>query len=85
MHNDVLEEFSGITFSKNGIQTAAWDRLLDSDLGNPCQEKGCKTLKKVEVAFEHMKLFATRANVSMFCGYLLTVPNFICYRRGLLP
>jgi hypothetical protein len=47
MHNDVLEEFSGIVFSKNGIQTAAWDRLLDSDLGNPCREKGCQTLKKV--------------------------------------
>lgn len=33
MHNDVLREFNGIIFSKNGIQSADWDRLLDTDLG----------------------------------------------------
>jgi hypothetical protein len=35
MHNDVLEEFHGAAFSKHGIQSEAWDNLLDSDLGNP--------------------------------------------------
>ena len=44
MHNDVLEEFHGTAFSKNGIQSEAWDNLLDSDLGNPsCNDLGEKT------------------------------------------
>ena len=30
-----LEEFHGTAFSKDGIQSEAWDNLLDSDLGNP--------------------------------------------------
>ena len=34
LHNDVLEEFHGVHYSKHGIQTSAWDRLLDSDLGD---------------------------------------------------
>lgn len=47
MHNDVLEEFNGVAYSKNGVQTESWDRLLDSDLGNPCMTKGCRTIKCV--------------------------------------
>jgi hypothetical protein len=35
MHNDVLEEFGGVTLSKHGPNNQAWDRLLDSDLGEP--------------------------------------------------
>lgn len=35
MHNDVLEEFRGVALSKNGPSNQAWDRLLDSDLGEP--------------------------------------------------
>ena len=42
-HIDVLEEFGGTT--NNGIATlASWDRLLDTDLGDP---SNCRTLKSV--------------------------------------
>jgi len=30
IHNDVLEEFNGVAFSKKGIQSSGWDRLLVS-------------------------------------------------------
>uniref|UniRef100_A0A7S4K6L8 AAA+ ATPase domain-containing protein n=1 Tax=Odontella aurita TaxID=265563 RepID=A0A7S4K6L8_9STRA len=46
MHNDVLEEFKGVAFSKKGIKPESWDRLLDTDLGAPCKE-GCRTTKSV--------------------------------------
>lgn len=46
MHNDVLEEFNGIAFSKKGVRTESWDRLLDTDLGARCKE-GCRTIKSV--------------------------------------
>jgi hypothetical protein len=46
MHNDVIEEFSGIRFSDKGMRTENWDRLLDSDLGSP-DEEGVRTLKSV--------------------------------------
>jgi len=45
MHNDVLEEFNGIAHSVGGPDPAAWDRLLDSDLGG-CT-KDCRTIKSV--------------------------------------
>ena len=32
-HVDVLNEFQGVGLSKKGVTTTAWDRLLDSDLG----------------------------------------------------
>eukprot|EP00986_Skeletonema_menzelii_P015555 scaffold12049_cov141-Skeletonema_menzelii.AAC.3 len=45
LHVDVLEEFRGT--SNNGIvKLQSWDRLLDTDLGNP-QSEGCRTLKDV--------------------------------------
>jgi hypothetical protein len=47
MHNDVLEEFHGVRFSEKGVQTADWDRLLDSDLGSPTKGEECRTLKSV--------------------------------------
>jgi len=46
MHNDVLEEFNGIRFSDKGKQTKCWDRLLDSDLGDPSKGNG-RTIKSV--------------------------------------
>jgi len=45
-HNDVLEEFNGISFSNSHNLVSSWDRLLDSDLGDPSQE-GRRTLKSV--------------------------------------
>lgn len=46
MHNDVIDEFHGIRFSQSGVNAHGWDRLLDSDLGDP--SKGdCRTLKSV--------------------------------------
>ncbi len=46
MHNDVLEEFGGISISsKNMDRNAAWDRLLDSDLGGGTPD--CRTIKSV--------------------------------------
>ncbi len=46
MHNDVLEEFGGISISSRNIdRNAAWDRLLDSDLGGGTP--GCRTIKCV--------------------------------------
>mmetsp|Transcript_10752 Transcript_10752/g.16216 ORF Transcript_10752/g.16216 Transcript_10752/m.16216 type:complete len:629 (+) Transcript_10752:3-1889(+) len=45
LHIDVLEEFRGT--SNNGIiKLQSWDRLLDTDLGDP-QSEGCRTLKDV--------------------------------------
>jgi hypothetical protein len=45
MHNDVLNEFNGIAYSKRGPLPEAWDRLLDSDIGNSGEE--CRTIKSV--------------------------------------
>ncbi|KAL7555044.1 hypothetical protein ACHAWF_018702 [Thalassiosira exigua] len=47
MHKDVLEEFNGVAFSEEGVQTKSWDRLLDTDLGAVCEKKGCRTIKSV--------------------------------------
>lgn len=47
VHNDVLQEFHGIAYSKNGKQAEGWDRLLDSDLGDPSEEESCRTIKSV--------------------------------------
>lgn len=47
MHNDVLEEFSGVRYSEDGVQPTAWDRLLDSDLGDSSQDTDCRTIKSV--------------------------------------
>jgi|AntRauTorckE5430_2_1112549.scaffolds.fasta_scaffold00721_1 hypothetical protein len=44
MHDDVLSEFRGYK-NRNGPSMAAWDRLLDTDIGDPAQ--GCNTLKCV--------------------------------------
>jgi len=46
MHDDVLKEFGGENLSADGPSPAAWDRLLDTDLGNPAKGK-CQTLKCV--------------------------------------
>jgi hypothetical protein len=46
MHKDVLEEFNGFSFSKDGVQTTEWDQLLDSDLGDPSSEDS-RTIKSV--------------------------------------
>lgn len=46
MHDDVLREFDGVALSASGPSTAAWDRLLDADLGNP-RNPSCQTLKCV--------------------------------------
>ncbi|KAL3919683.1 MAG: hypothetical protein SGILL_003636 [Bacillariaceae sp.] len=43
LHNDVLEEFNGKMQGKND---AAWNRLLDSDVGSPGTET-CRTIKCV--------------------------------------
>merc|ERR1712176_1583598 len=45
LHDDVLEEFGGVNQQHEGIKLAAWDRLLDTDLGNPLEE--CRTLKSM--------------------------------------
>lgn len=47
MHNDVLEEFGGLAYSKKGVQLENWERLLDTDLGDPMKEGGCRTMKSV--------------------------------------
>jgi len=44
MHDDVLSEFRG-NRNRKGISMSAWDRLLDTDIGDPTQ--GCPTLKCV--------------------------------------
>ena len=45
LHVDVLEEFHGV--SNNGmIKVQSWDRLLNTDLGDP-STTGCRTLKDV--------------------------------------
>lgn len=46
MHDDVLKEFGGENLSADGPSTDAWNRLLDTDLGNPAKGK-CLTLKCV--------------------------------------
>ena len=46
MHNDVIDEFHGVRFSEKGIRADGWERLLDSDLGDPAEGK-CRTLKSV--------------------------------------
>jgi hypothetical protein len=47
MHVDVLSEFQGSRFSNNGGPSfAAWDRLLDADLGK-CGTTKMRTLKEV--------------------------------------
>ena len=45
MHNDVLAEFGGIGFSKEGVNTKSWDKLLDSDLST--REGVDRTIKSV--------------------------------------
>ena len=45
MHNDVLEEFNGISRSERGPQPAGWNRLLDSDLGGTSKDP--RTIKSV--------------------------------------
>mmetsp|Transcript_48500 Transcript_48500/g.56687 ORF Transcript_48500/g.56687 Transcript_48500/m.56687 type:complete len:789 (-) Transcript_48500:253-2619(-) len=45
MHNDVRTEFNGVPLSDDGPKLAAWDRLLDTDLGY--RSKNCRTLKDV--------------------------------------
>lgn len=47
MHNDVLEEFHGVRYSEEGVQSNAWDQLLDSDLGDASQQDDCRTIKSV--------------------------------------
>ena len=47
MNDDVLNEFNGIKLSENGQRHAAWDRLLDTDLGNPSEPGKCRTIKAV--------------------------------------
>jgi len=44
LHDDVLQEFNGV--SHEGAQMASWDRLLDTDLGDPLKDE-CRTLKSV--------------------------------------
>lgn len=46
MHQDVLEEFRGVLYSKAGRVRSYWDRLLDSDLGQMDGGKP-RTLKEV--------------------------------------
>jgi len=46
MHNDVLEEFGGVSISSRNVdRNAGWDRLLDSDLGGGTPD--CRTIKSV--------------------------------------
>ena len=47
MHNDVLEEFNGVSYSQKGVQVESWDRLLDTDLGDSTKEGGCRSIKSV--------------------------------------
>eukprot|EP00934_Nitzschia_sp_Nitz4_P004246 Nitzschia sp. Nitz4//scaffold13_size275219//235827//238088//NITZ4_000919-RA/size275219-processed-gene-0.167-mRNA-1//-1//CDS//3329536149//4236//frame0 len=44
MNNDVLEEFNGIAHSVRGPLPAAWDRLLDSDLGVTSKSRTIKSV-----------------------------------------
>ena len=46
MHDDVLKEFNGDNLSVDGPSPAKWDRLLNTDLGDPAKGK-CTTLKCV--------------------------------------
>lgn len=46
MHDDVLKEFNGNNLSVDGPSPAKWNRLLDTDLGDPTKGK-CTTLKCV--------------------------------------
>ena len=47
MNDDVLNEFNGVHLSDKGQRPAAWDRLLDSDLGNPDESGESRTIKSV--------------------------------------
>lgn len=47
MNDDVLNEFNGVYLSEFGQRPAAWDRLLDTDLGNPLITGECRTIKAV--------------------------------------
>mmetsp|Transcript_364 Transcript_364/g.527 ORF Transcript_364/g.527 Transcript_364/m.527 type:complete len:764 (+) Transcript_364:74-2365(+) len=47
LNDDVLREFNGVKFSEQGVRPAAWDRLLDSDLGSPAAQGGTRTIKSV--------------------------------------
>jgi len=67
LHVDVLEEFGGIT-NKGFPNLSSWDRLLDTDLGDPTKE--CRTLK--DVLNERMIRPFTPDNPDSFC----TVPKF---------
>lgn len=46
LHDDVLQEFNGVSHSHEGTQMVSWDRLLDTDLGDPLKDE-CRTLKSV--------------------------------------
>ncbi|KAL7429194.1 hypothetical protein ACHAXM_002221 [Skeletonema potamos] len=46
LHIDVLEEFRG-TSNNDIVKLQSWDRLLDTDLGDPSTTEGCRTLKDV--------------------------------------
>ena len=37
MHKNVLEEFNGVAFSREGVRLESWDRLLDTDIGSVVQ------------------------------------------------
>lgn len=71
MHIDVLEEFGGIT-NKRAINLASWDRLLDTDLGDPTKDQ--RTLK--DVLNERMiQPFISDATPGSICS----VPKFGAY------
>ena len=46
MHTDVLNEFSGTSLAEYGRNPKAWERLLDTDVGDPADED-CRTLKDI--------------------------------------
>ena len=46
MHNDVLQEFRGVALSAKGKRDMGWDRLLDTDLGDP-SSPDVRTIKDV--------------------------------------
>jgi hypothetical protein len=64
MNNDVLNEFNGIALSVKGVRPAAWDRLLNSDLGTADGGES-RTIKSV--LEERMVIpFATSVNTPGF-------------------
>lgn len=46
MHTDVLNEFGGTALAENGRNLKAWERLLDTDIGDPAGVD-CRTLKDI--------------------------------------